>query len=362
MLFATETFSTGLNMPAHTVVFAGVRKFDGEQFRNLSGAEYIQMSGRAGRRGLDDTGTVILMCDSHLEAPDAKAIIKGSSEPLHSAFHLVYSSLLGTLRLDTAAGASPEMLIKASLKQFQAQVKLPALYAQLEVVSEAARTASEEVDDHASELYHLLCDRVQLQAAMHTVENLPRYSVPFLQPGRLVRIAQPQSLVVDSAANSADPLQGGSHFAVPEIVTGTPPAVWGVVISFQRISNGAKGSIASKTLSKDPDGGPGIAVDAESALEAAYVVDVLACVKPVPPGTPWNAKRDIAPHDEKEAEPLVVTVPLSQMAGLSTARVMLPKSIQSQEDRYDSALFAAVILHCRCMYVMECAVPRAGEG
>lgn len=301
------------------------------------------MSGRAGRRGLDDTGTVVLMCDSHLEPPDAKAIVKGAPEPLHSAFHLAYSSLLGTLRLDTAAGTTPEMLIKASLKQFQAQVKLPALREQLGVVSEAAEAAREEVDDHARELYHLLHDRVQLQAAMHAIENMPRYSVPFLQPGRLVRIAQPRSLAsANSATNPAEPMQEIQHLAVPEapsdddVVTGTPSAVWAVVVSFQRMPNGTKDKAgkASQTLSKDPDGGPGIAEDSESALEAAYVVDVLACVKPVPPGTPWNARRDLLSHDERDSEPMVVTMPLSQLAGLSTARMMLPKSIQSQEDRF----------------------------
>ena len=55
-LFATETFSTGLNMPAKTVVFTSVRKYDGGTFRWVTSGEYIQMSGRAGRRGLDDRG------------------------------------------------------------------------------------------------------------------------------------------------------------------------------------------------------------------------------------------------------------------------------------------------------------------
>ena len=55
-LFATETFSTGLNMPAKTVVFTNVRKFDGAAFRWITSGEYIQMSGRAGRRGKDDRG------------------------------------------------------------------------------------------------------------------------------------------------------------------------------------------------------------------------------------------------------------------------------------------------------------------
>lgn len=53
MLIATETFAMGVNMPARSVVFHGIRKHDGRAFRDLLPGEYIQMAGRAGRRGLD---------------------------------------------------------------------------------------------------------------------------------------------------------------------------------------------------------------------------------------------------------------------------------------------------------------------
>lgn len=62
ILFSTETFAMGINMPAKTVVFTASRKFDGTDFRWISAGEYIQMSGRAGRRGLDDRGIVIQVC------------------------------------------------------------------------------------------------------------------------------------------------------------------------------------------------------------------------------------------------------------------------------------------------------------
>lgn len=52
ILFATETFAMGVNMPAKCVVFSGLRKHDGRAFRDLLPGEYTQMSGRAGRRGL----------------------------------------------------------------------------------------------------------------------------------------------------------------------------------------------------------------------------------------------------------------------------------------------------------------------
>ncbi|XP_065904861.1 uncharacterized protein [Dysidea avara] len=50
VLFATETFALGLNMPARTVVFTNTQKFDGKEFRTITSGEYIQMSGCAGRR------------------------------------------------------------------------------------------------------------------------------------------------------------------------------------------------------------------------------------------------------------------------------------------------------------------------
>ena len=52
----------GVNMPAKTVVFDSTRKHDGSSLRDLLPGEYVQMAGRAGRRGLDVTGTVIILC------------------------------------------------------------------------------------------------------------------------------------------------------------------------------------------------------------------------------------------------------------------------------------------------------------
>ena len=62
ILFTTETFAMGVNAPARAVIFSGLRKHDGREFRDLMPGEYTQMSGRAGRRGLDDTGLVMIVC------------------------------------------------------------------------------------------------------------------------------------------------------------------------------------------------------------------------------------------------------------------------------------------------------------
>ena len=81
VLFATETFSTGLNMPAKTVVFARARKFDGAGFRWLRSGEYIQMAGRAGRRGNDDRGVVVMLLDEKMEPAAAREMPLGLGVP-----------------------------------------------------------------------------------------------------------------------------------------------------------------------------------------------------------------------------------------------------------------------------------------
>ncbi|XP_026575820.1 helicase SKI2W [Pseudonaja textilis] len=101
ILFATETFAMGVNMPARTVVFNSVRKHDGANFRDLVPAEYIQMAGRAGRRGLDTTGMVIILCKNQVpEMSDLHRMMLGKPTRLQSQFRLTYTMILNLLRVE----------------------------------------------------------------------------------------------------------------------------------------------------------------------------------------------------------------------------------------------------------------------
>lgn len=101
VLFATETFAMGVNMPARTVVFDSIRKHDGTGFRNLLPGEYIQMAGRAGRRGLDATGTVIILCKSGVhDMGDLHSMMLGKPTLLQSQFRLTYTMILNLLRVE----------------------------------------------------------------------------------------------------------------------------------------------------------------------------------------------------------------------------------------------------------------------
>ena len=74
-----SSLSSGINMPAKTVVFTQCTKFDGKDFRWITPGEYIQMSGRAGRRGKDDKGIVIMMMNSKMEPDICKTMLYGGT-------------------------------------------------------------------------------------------------------------------------------------------------------------------------------------------------------------------------------------------------------------------------------------------
>ncbi|EOD49113.1 Helicase [Neofusicoccum parvum] len=125
ILFATETFAMGLNLPTRTVVFSGYRKHDGRQFRDLLPGEYTQMAGRAGRRGLDPVGSVIIVTPGAEEAPPAarlRQMILGDPTKLRSQFRLTYNMILNLLRVEAL---KIEEMIKRSFSENATQALLP---------------------------------------------------------------------------------------------------------------------------------------------------------------------------------------------------------------------------------------------
>ena len=98
ILFATETFAIGVNMPTKTVLYTDLEKFDNNGLRELRTDEYLQMSGRAGRRGLDKFGSVIILPTMTLMSEvSLKNMMCGKSPMLSSKFKLSYQFVLKTL-------------------------------------------------------------------------------------------------------------------------------------------------------------------------------------------------------------------------------------------------------------------------
>jgi ATP-dependent RNA helicase DOB1 len=185
VLFATETFSIGLNMPAKTVVFTNVRKFDGVSQRWLSASEFIQMSGRAGRRGLDDRGIVIMMINEQMEPGVAKDIVRGEQDKLNSAFYLGYNMVLNLLRVE---GISPEFMLERCFHQFQNIASVSGLERQLHEMELERQNMDIEDEDIIQDYFDLRKQLNLYTQDMRDVMQHPNYSLPYVQPGRLVEV------------------------------------------------------------------------------------------------------------------------------------------------------------------------------
>jgi superfamily II RNA helicase len=95
LLFCTETFALGINMPASAVIFDELEKFDGVQFNYLMTREYNQMAGRAGRRGMDDEGYVYsLVIPEAADTRQIERLLYGQNERIESRFYASYSTIL----------------------------------------------------------------------------------------------------------------------------------------------------------------------------------------------------------------------------------------------------------------------------
>uniref|UniRef100_A0A6C0KQ18 Helicase n=1 Tax=viral metagenome TaxID=1070528 RepID=A0A6C0KQ18_9ZZZZ len=99
LLFATETFAVGINMPTKTVLFTDANKFDGTSPRILYSHEYTQMAGRAGRRGIDTVGHVIHLTNlfRNTDQIAMKTMMKGKPQSLTSKFKISYNLILNLI-------------------------------------------------------------------------------------------------------------------------------------------------------------------------------------------------------------------------------------------------------------------------
>lgn len=291
-LFATETFSIGLNMPAKTVVFTNVRKFDGDKFRWISSGEYIQMSGRAGRRGIDERGICILMVDEKMEPSTAKNMVKGAADSLNSAFHLSYNMILNQMRCEDG---DPENLLRNSFFQFQADRAIPDLEKQIKALEEERESIVIEEENSLKDYFNLLEQHKSLNKEVRDIVLSPRHCLPFLQPGRLVSIECP------SSDEDLPPI-----FIEDQLT-------WGLVINFDRVKSASEDDTRIK-----PE-------------DASYNVDVLTrCV--VRKDKIGKKSIKIVPLKEI-GEPIVVSVPLSQINTISSLRLYIPKDLLPLEAR-----------------------------
>jgi len=132
VLLATETFAMGVNMPTKSVVFTNITKFDGKVKRIFRPEEYGQMAGRAGRRGLDTMGTVVILPFlDFITETEAKTIMLAPPQKIKSKLSIDYSLVLKLLnyKIDSNINEGPieYLLNKMEITLFNGQEKRPYL-------------------------------------------------------------------------------------------------------------------------------------------------------------------------------------------------------------------------------------------
>ncbi|KAF6125883.1 Mtr4 exosome RNA helicase [Phyllostomus discolor] len=278
-LFATETFAMGINMPARTVLFTNARKFDGKDFRWISSGEYIQMSGRAGRRGMDDRGIVILMVDEKMSPTVGKQLLKGSADPLNSAFHLTYNMVLNLLRVEEI---NPEYMLEKSFYQFQHYRAIPGVVEKVKSSEEQYSRIVIPNEESVVVYYKIRQQLARLGQEIEAYTHKPKYCLPFLQPGRLVKVKNE-----------------GDDFG------------WGVVVNFSKKSNVKPGS---------------------GELDPLYVVEVLLrCSRESLENSATEAAKPAKPDERGEMQ--VVPVLVHLLSAISSVRLYIPRDLRPLDNR-----------------------------
>ena len=308
ILFATETFAIGINMPARTVVFRGLRKYDGNDVRWLSAGEYIQMSGRAGRRGKDDKGTVIQILDEKMDLQVAKDILYGGADSLDSSYRVTYNMLLNLLRVE---GADPDSLVWSSFLQYQQEADAPQILERAAAAQAGADSLSfDDAADVAKTRKHV--DVAAALAATRkralVLARKPEHCLQWLQPGRVAEIVAPAGWLPTTSA-SAEPR--AADFGL------------GVVVRHRPSRDG-------EAFAAEADGvACGALAATQDCLETrpSHVVEVLVrCAADAPLEAP-------APRGDGADEGRVLVVPLVALTSLSAIRVYMPPDLRKPQER-----------------------------
>jgi len=285
-LFATETFAMGLNMPARTVFFTNARKFDGKENRWISSGEYIQMSGRAGRRGLDEKGIVILMIDEKMSPNVGRNLVKGQADAMNSAFHLTYNMVLNLLRVEEI---NPEYMLERSFFQFQQFAAIPRLVENVRLKHKELKKCTVPQEEDVASYYAIRQQLANLRVGLHGFITKPNYIVPYLQAGRLVHIKNK-----------------GDDFG------------WGMVVDYKKEQMTKKDSNEKKT----------------TELDSSIIVSVLMYISRASAESKVvSALRPCGPNEEGEMR--VVPCFLNLIDEISSVRTYFNEDLRSYDNRME---------------------------
>jgi ATP-dependent RNA helicase HelY len=157
VVFATETLAVGINMPAKTVVIEKLSKFTGDHHAFLTPGEYTQLTGRAGRRGMDDLGFAVVLWSPFVPFDQVAALASSRTFHLNSAFRPTYNMAANLVRSYTSERA--HHLLNLSFAQYQAdgdvvriEARLDRRQTHLADLLERARSPYGDIDEYRREM------------------------------------------------------------------------------------------------------------------------------------------------------------------------------------------------------------------
>ena len=145
-VFATETLALGINMPARSVVLERLVKFNGEAHVDLTPGEYTQLTGRAGRRGIDVEGHAVVVWSPEIDPRQVAGLASTRTYPLRSSFRPSYN--MAANLVGTSGAPRARELLGASFAQFQADRSVVGIARQVQRNTEAIASHSEAVNCH----------------------------------------------------------------------------------------------------------------------------------------------------------------------------------------------------------------------
>ena len=145
-IFATETLALGINMPARTVVLEKLSKWNGESHVTITPGEFTQLTGRAGRRGIDIEGNAVVLWNRDTDSASLAGLASTRTYPLRSSFKPTYNM---TINLISQLGATrARTSLEASFAQYQADKAVVGLSKQIQKNTEAIEQLRESITCH----------------------------------------------------------------------------------------------------------------------------------------------------------------------------------------------------------------------
>nr|WP_242541144.1 DEAD/DEAH box helicase [Phormidium pseudopriestleyi] len=198
VVFATETLAAGINMPARTTVISSLSKRTDDGHRLLKASEFLQMSGRAGRRGMDERGYVVTVQTRFEGAKEASYLATVGPDPLVSQFTPTYGMVLNLLQTHTLE--ETKELVESSFGQYLATLHLQPKLQDISKQTQEVATLKKQlqgVDEDLCKGYQKLRDRMKVERqllktleeqALESTRTIAAQALPGAEPGQLLSL------------------------------------------------------------------------------------------------------------------------------------------------------------------------------